>query len=416
MKKTTRFMYLLLALIISCSSLRLVYANDGYKHNITPAEYAKSFIDIVTPENDLTADEIIEIYDENENLSGYCVSLYDNNLENGYVVIKFSNNNPVISEYSIGKGVKNIYYNIAEKVDEDISGEVEPSGEKKIYSFEPNNYNVGFLSKDNEVIIGSYEEKIETTREFKEYKEISKQRNREIKENYIAKNKNQTTADEELTLYEGVSDEKSASSVIFDSLTGRIISRGCIDDGASIAYFSQDDIIHGTGRYACSVVALTNLMLYFDLTGKDMMPLGMADTFNTLWQYSQTTCHEIKNGVELGGTDPDKKGPAAKRYIEEQGYNCTITSYDFPDISETTFNLMKTHINNNRPLLIGYNHGNEGHAVLGVGFIKLDNGLYFGVADGWNREVRYIKYDAGGYAYFNFEAVKVTNKSTGGYK
>ena len=148
MKKTTRFMYLLLALIISCSSLRLVYANDGYKHNITPAEYAKSFIDIVTTENDLTADEIIEIYDENENLSGYCVSLYDNN----------------------------IYYNIAEKVDEDISGEVEPSGEKKIYSFEPNNYNAGFLSKDNEVIIGSYEEKIETTREFKEYKETSKQR------------------------------------------------------------------------------------------------------------------------------------------------------------------------------------------------------------------------------------------------
>lgn len=42
---------------------------------------------------DVTAGNVLTMYSENENISGYCVDILEDGYPNGYVVVKFSDNN-----------------------------------------------------------------------------------------------------------------------------------------------------------------------------------------------------------------------------------------------------------------------------------------------------------------------------------
>lgn len=55
------------------------------------------------------------MYSENENISGYCVDILEDGYPNGYVVVKFSDNNPVVSEFSLGENIRNPYAKIMER-------------------------------------------------------------------------------------------------------------------------------------------------------------------------------------------------------------------------------------------------------------------------------------------------------------
>lgn len=52
---------------------------------------------------DVTAGNVLTMYSENENISGYCVDILEDGYPNGYVVVKFSDNDPVVSEFSLGE-------------------------------------------------------------------------------------------------------------------------------------------------------------------------------------------------------------------------------------------------------------------------------------------------------------------------
>lgn len=58
---------------------------------------------------------VLTIYSENDKISGYCIDIVKDSLPNGYVVVKFSNNEPVVSEFSLGAGVQNPYEVIMER-------------------------------------------------------------------------------------------------------------------------------------------------------------------------------------------------------------------------------------------------------------------------------------------------------------
>ena len=55
------------------------------------------------------------MYSENENISGYCVDILEDGYPNGYVVVKFSDNDPVVSEFSLGENIRNPYAKIMER-------------------------------------------------------------------------------------------------------------------------------------------------------------------------------------------------------------------------------------------------------------------------------------------------------------
>ena len=83
-------------------------------NEVNIAKYAKSFVDAVSDDPDLESGDVLTIYSENDKISGYCIDIVKDSLPNGYVVVKFSNNEPVVSEFSLGAGVQNPYEVIME--------------------------------------------------------------------------------------------------------------------------------------------------------------------------------------------------------------------------------------------------------------------------------------------------------------
>lgn len=62
-------------------------------NEVNVAKYAKSFVETIDSTADVTAGNVLTMYSENENISGYCVDILEDGYPNGYVVVKFSDNN-----------------------------------------------------------------------------------------------------------------------------------------------------------------------------------------------------------------------------------------------------------------------------------------------------------------------------------
>ncbi len=73
------------------------------------SSYAVSFIKAFTTCSDYASGDVITIQNEDEEVSGFCVDLINNNETCGYVIIKFVDNAPVISEFCIEEGAPNPY-------------------------------------------------------------------------------------------------------------------------------------------------------------------------------------------------------------------------------------------------------------------------------------------------------------------
>lgn len=61
-------------------------------NEVNVAKYAKSFVETIDSTADVTAGNVLTMYSENENISGYCVDILEDGYPNGYVVVKFSDN------------------------------------------------------------------------------------------------------------------------------------------------------------------------------------------------------------------------------------------------------------------------------------------------------------------------------------
>ena len=135
-------------------------------NEVNIAKYAKSFVDAVSDDPDIESGDVLTIYSENDKISGYCIDIVKDSLPNGYVVVKFSNNEPVVSEFSLGAGVQNPYEVIMER--DNIGTE-----DAIFYSIGSNDYQV--LDLKHEVMASSDTTELVSEKEFMTYKEDAKE-------------------------------------------------------------------------------------------------------------------------------------------------------------------------------------------------------------------------------------------------
>ena len=98
--------------------------------------YIQSFIDVVEPDGNFSTGETVDIYNEDDLHSGYCVELQRNSQPSGYAVIRFDEQGPIISEFVTESNVENIYDEIAKKGNDNLQN----PDQKIIYSYGINEY------------------------------------------------------------------------------------------------------------------------------------------------------------------------------------------------------------------------------------------------------------------------------------
>ena len=100
------------------------------------------------------------MYSENENISGYCVDILEDGYPNGYVVVKFSDNDPVVSEFSLGENIRNPYAKIMERANIETDAAI-------FYSVGSNDYQV--LDTSRNVIALDNSTELVSEKEFAVY-------------------------------------------------------------------------------------------------------------------------------------------------------------------------------------------------------------------------------------------------------
>ena len=339
-------------------------------NEVNIAKYAKSFVDAVSDDPDLESGDVLTIYSENDKISGYCIDIVKDSLPNGYVVVKFSNNEPVVSEFSLGAGVQNPYEVIMER--DNIGTE-----DAIFYSIGSNDYQV--LDLKHEVMASSDTTELVSEKEFMTYKEDAK----EIKQ---AELQTITDSDDGLNY-----SDLDGWSVVSDNYEGTVKNgmEHTITGADDIdLWYCGDHVENNNRTYACSVVALCNLAKYYRENGYDKISRSFTTLYDTMWDYAGTN--------DEGTTSNGREAPAAQRYLNELGYKCTYSSYLFDNYGDFTKDLDK-----NKPCIFSYGakFGNKkgGHAVFAVGYVETTEYQYLQIADGWNDYLRYINFN--GYDY-----------------
>ncbi|KIR01179.1 hypothetical protein P261_02862 [Lachnospiraceae bacterium TWA4] len=327
--------------------------------------YTSEFINSMYNDLNFKLGKVITIYNEDDDISGYCIDVMKENSHNGYIVVKFSNNKPVISEFAIESEIENPY-------DQIIKNSKITNKELKFYSIDANEYQV--LDKKSKLVYDFNLNK-STEKDFKKYKEnvqIEKQ-SELINTNNEEKSVNYAKLD--------------GWTVISDSYSGTRKSGDSIE-GGGITYYGTKDVKSIKKTYACAVVALCNLMKYYKSQKYTKISSSLSSLYSSLWKYAET---------DSSGETKNKNIPkAAKKYLESLGYKC---SYN------TNWNLWYStfvrDIKNNKPSIFAYGakFGNkeDGHAVLVIGYTETTDYQYLRVADGWNSYFRYLNFN--GYKY-----------------
>lgn len=331
--------------------------------------YAKSFIETVNGDQNLSVGDVSTIYSENDNISGYCVNITNAGLPNGYVIVKFSDNNPVVSEFSLGADVVNPYETIMERANIDANNAI-------FYSIGSNEYQV---FDSNQKVVASDNDGIISEREFLSVKEEAK----EINQSQLGTISN--SIDDPHIDYSDL----NGWTVVSDSYEGTFKDGKTINGAGSIGiWYCQDHVENLDKTYACSVVALCNLMKYYREKGYDKISYSFKTLYEDLWEYAGTDSE--------GATTNTNVPPAAKNYLEDLGYNCSYNSFLLD-----TYGDFKSALEHNKPCIFSYgaefNNKDEGHTVLAVGFVETSEWQYLEIADGWNDYLRYINFN--GYDY-----------------
>ena len=292
------------------------------------SSYAVSFIKAFTTCSDYASGDVITIQNEDEEVSGFCVDLINNNETCGYVIIKFVDNAPVISEFCIEEGAPNPY--VALITNYGITGNL-----LKFYSIGANDYQS--LKGD---------------------------------------------PDEQFLNYSGL----DGWSVVSDTYEGTVNSSKTITGAGSISYYCSSTVSSNNLTYACSIVALSNLMKYYRSRGYTSISSNFKTLYNSLWNHAGTSSD--------GSTTNGKEPKAAKKYLSEVGYSCSYSSFK-------AYSKFVSNLDSNKPCLFTYGakFGDHkgGHAVFVAGYVDTSSYQYLKIADGWNSYLRYINFN--GYSY-----------------
>lgn len=305
-------------------------------NEVNVAKYAKSFVETIDSTADVTAGNVLTMYSENENISGYCVDILEDGYPNGYVVVKFSDNDPVVSEFSLGENIRNPYAKIMERANIETDAAI-------FYSVGSNDYQV--LDTSRNVIALDNSTELVSEKEFAVYK----------------------------------SAEKAMKQAAVQTRSGA---------GNVSLWYCQDHVENNNRTYACSVVALCNLAKYYRERGYDKISRSFTTLYDTMWEKAGTN--------SSGTTSNGNEAPAAKAFMEDLGYSCSYDSYLFDNYSDFTRDLGN---NKPCIFTYGAKFGSKsgGHAVLAVGYVETTKYQYLRIADGWNDYLRYINFN--GYDY-----------------
>lgn len=343
---------------------------ESNKNNVSL--YVLDFVKSIYRENNYKTGDTIEILDESDCLSGYCIDIMYYDSPYGYVVVKFSENQPVVSEFCIEKDVQNPFETIIR------NHSIVSYENLKFYSIGLNDYQIYDFKE--RVMYGISEKK-----SFEEFKKFKK---------YYAKYKNEMFLEYEKKLIDhnskkGVNySSLDGWTVISDSYTGTYVDSDVIDGAYNISYYCTSDVTNAGLTYACSVVALSNLMKYYRYKGKTNIDSNFSTLYSSLWTYAGTT--------STGSTSNGNEAPAAVSYMSSKGYSI---SYD--DYWWDWFSSFVQDTEDDRPMLFTYGayFGADlgGHATFCVGYVETSDYDYLIVADGWNSYLRYINFN--GYSY-----------------
>ena len=318
------------------------------------SSYAVSFIKAFTTCSDYASGDVITIQNEDEEVSGFCVDLINNNETCGYVIIKFVDNAPVISEFCIEEGAPNPY--VALITNYGITGNL-----LKFYSIGANDYQI--YDESSKTAYGFYDKKL-STKEFESCKALAQSLKGD--------------PDEQFLNYSGL----DGWSVVSDTYEGTVNSSKTITGAGSISYYCSSTVSSNNLTYACSIVALSNLMKYYRSRGYTSISSNFKTLYNSLWNHAGTSSD--------GSTTNGKEPKAAKKYLSEVGYSCSYSS--FKAYSKFV---------SNKPCLFTYGakFGDHkgGHAVFVAGYVDTSSYQYLKIADGWNSYLRYINFN--GYSY-----------------
>ena len=374
MKRKILLLVLFAFLYIGLTSHANVYADENIREKNVEnvAKYALSFVNAICGEKGLTSGEVLEIKDETDSLSGYCIDILDHQTSYGYVIVKFSDNVPVVSEYCIEKGAKNPYEILI------INNKLNRGSDLLYYSIGLNEYQV--YSSQNEVMYG-FDKKLGLS-EFELYKKNYEKYKKESILEFV-KNHSESLKDIDLNY-----SPLDGYTVISDNYTGSYINSDVIAGAYNITYYCSADVNNAGLTYACAVVALSNLMKYYKYMGKTNIGSNFSLLYSTLWNYAGTASD--------GSTPNGNEAPAAMAYMANKGYSISYDDYLWDNFSSFVQDTA-----DNRPMLFTYeayfNGSIDGHATFCVGYTETSDYNYLRIADGWNYYLRYINFN--GYNY-----------------
>lgn len=299
-----------------------------------------------------------EYYNELEFEGINTMSYFDEDETCGYVIIKFVDNAPVISEFCIEEGAPNPY--VALITNYGITGNL-----LKFYSIGANDYQI--YDESSKTAYGFYDKKL-STKEFESCKALAQSLKGD--------------PDEQFLNYSGL----DGWSVVSDTYEGTVNSSKTITGAGSISYYCSSTVSSNNLTYACSIVALSNLMKYYRSRGYTSISSNFKTLYNSLWNHAGTSSD--------GSTTNGKEPKAAKKYLSEVGYSCSYSSFK-------AYSKFVSNLDSNKPCLFTYGakFGDHkgGHAVFVAGYVDTSSYQYLKIADGWNSYLRYINFN--GYSY-----------------
>lgn len=105
------------------------------QNRINAASYALSFVETFTEDVGYMSGDTITMLSASDGIAGFCVDIYKNSQQYGYVIVKFVNNEPVISEFCLEEGILNPYATML--CDYDLQGR-----NLQFYSIGANDYQI----------------------------------------------------------------------------------------------------------------------------------------------------------------------------------------------------------------------------------------------------------------------------------
>lgn len=384
-----KFLCLLLslAMLLTMSSTVFAASDEQYKSlsKITTEEltnYALNFAKEVDSSLALSVGEIIPIYDSADILVGYSIAYFVSDTPYGYINLNFTYEDPVV-EFVIQENARSMYaflennaqlYSSAQRV------------EKKLYNTTSFEYTVCATDSNKQEFYYNSNLGKMSSAEFGSVKDAVRSSTR----NTYGLTRD-TKYDSHSELFS--SSYESGSTLVTDpEYTSKYSS--------SKSLISQYTIMTTTSKYACAVVALTEIANQEGILKNS----SIADTFNALWTATSTTVSSTQThygmSISCGSTKDSKLSTGMKSYCNDRGKTSTTTTTK----SNPAFSFFTGAMDSNYSATLSYriyetDGSKTGHTVNVVGYCTATKSgttsNYLIVADGWYADApKYMNYSS----------------------